>query len=176
MAYSSWTPPPQLSESTPCTLADALAQVAVIAAPGSSCPPAALASLQRAEQALGGRFFLVRCGEFDGHHPLAGRPAFGLLQMVLVAVRLDTTGASQYRVRNVPQAIHALQQPEDMADPMVYFVVHELGADGWPTGGGVGGGGASTPQPWQQVAVTPANIFITQCSPLYGRVRSCRVL
>jgi hypothetical protein len=46
------------------SLADALKQAAFFAAPGSSCCPDTLAKLQQMEAAVGGRFYIITCGNY----------------------------------------------------------------------------------------------------------------
>jgi hypothetical protein len=137
-------------------LSDALTQAVLFAAPGSSCTPDALAKLQQMEAAAGGRFYIISCGKYGEQHSHTGKPARALLQVVLVSMRPDPTGASPYKVKMRPQEISIVQQPQEMPNPMFYFIAYELGQDGWPTGttgtlhqhsnatfllGGPGGGG-----------------------------------
>ena len=128
----------QASSQTPVaargSLADALKQAAFFAAPGSSYCTDTLAKLQQMEAAAGGRFYVISCGKYAEQHPHAGKPARALLQVVLVSMRPDPTGVSPYKVKKRPQEISIVQQPQDMSNPIFYFMVYEMGQNGWPTG------------------------------------------
>jgi hypothetical protein len=114
------------------SVADAFKQAEVFAAPGSSCSPDSLSMLQQMEAAAGGRFYIISCGKYAEQHPHAGKPARAHLQVVLVSMRPDPTGASPCKVKKRPQEVSIVQQPQDMSNPMLYFMVYELGQDGWP--------------------------------------------
>lgn len=118
----------------PTTLTDALQQAARFATPGSSCPPDALAKLKEMDDSLGGRFYLLSCGQYDESHPMAGRPAHALLQMLLVSIEADPTLASVYTLRGTPTMIQVGDEPQDMENPMLYLIAYQLGEDGWPNG------------------------------------------
>jgi hypothetical protein len=118
----------------PSSLTDALQQAKFFAPPGSSCPSEAFAKLQAMNVNVGGRFYLISCGEYEEKHPQAGKPARALLQMVLVSIEADPTGASVYKLRGTPTQIQVAVKPQDMGNPMLYFIVYQLGEDGWPNG------------------------------------------
>jgi hypothetical protein len=115
-------------------LTDALQQAKFFALPGSSCPSEVLAKLQAMDKEVGGRFYIISCGEYAEKHPQAGNPARALLQMLLVSIEADPTGASVYTLRGTPTQIQVGDKPQDMENPMLYLIAYQLGEDGWPNG------------------------------------------
>ena len=115
------------------SLEAATQELASLATPGASWPPQA-APLEAAEQSLGGKFFLVSCGQYAEGHALPGQPAYALFQLVFCSCQA-TKDDTPYRVNKKPVFFeHSKDSPQDLSNPMVYIIAHELDGNGWPTG------------------------------------------
>ena len=124
----------------PGTLAYALSQVKLLAAPGSSWPPEQQAAFTKAADLTGGFWVLTQCGEWGEGHPQAGQPARVLTQLVfcLVGEPSAAEAAARKPRQRPPPSISLLQQPVLVMPPdqqqLTIYLAHELDSNGWPTG------------------------------------------
>lgn len=119
----------------PTSFAAARDELARLAAPGSTWPAEARATVEAMADTLGGMFFVVLCGNFDETHPRAGQPALALFQFVFLAAVAPTEGQqSPYSIAGSPVFLQPIRAFDETQYPMAHIIAYELDDNGWPTG------------------------------------------
>jgi hypothetical protein len=91
--------------------------------------------LEAAEKSLGGKFLLVSCGEYAEDHPLVGKPAYALFQVVFCSCQAaqDFSPCTLKTGKAVSFTL-SKDRPQDLLYPVGYIIAYEVDGDGWPTG------------------------------------------